>query len=594
MGSVRSIILCAVSAIFLTIALATYSIHDPSYHLQTFSFSPKAPIYNKGGLIGAQLADSLYTFLGVSGWCIPALLAHQAWELRKNNWRSSLLIGWSLIIFSCAIFVEIFMSYWPGLPGTAGGRLGSYATTIGPWLIGGHGLLLISAVSFYIGLTTVLHLSVFEIIKFILLPLTNSFRFLLKSLYKSQRQAPSTTKEARPLKDLIPIVQHQKQNIDHSLFIEQGQQLISKLREFDIQAEIKAIAPGPVIVRFELQLAPGERSNKVVTLSKELARALKIAHIHVVENIPGKSTIGLDVPQVKRQVIQLLPLLGNITTQHLPIVIGVDAQGQSLILDLAKLPHLLVAGATGSGKSVGINAMLLSLLSYCDPSHLRLVLIDPKILEFSGYSYLPHLAAPVLTEAMQAIAALRWCVKLMDERYHILAQNHVRHISEYHTLRQKKSLPSMPYIVIVIDELADLMLMSKKVVEEPIARLAQKARACGIHLILATQRPSVDVITGLIKANIPARLAYAVSSKIDSRTIIDQQGAEALLGMGDGFLSLPSASGLIRIHGAYMSDEEIHKLQAPLRAMKNPGYLFSLEDLADFEGLSESKDNNLM
>lgn len=593
MARVRGILLCACSAIFISLALASYSIHDPSYHLQTFSFSPKAAISNKGGLIGAQLADSLYTFFGISCWFLPALLAHQAWSLRHNHWRSSLVLGWGLIACSCAIFLEIFISYWPGLPGTAGGRLGVYATTIGPWLIGGDGLLLLAAVLFYIGLTTVLHLSFFELLKLFLLPIRLVLGPVLRlRLKKTGIALPQ--KQARPLKELIPIVQNQTPSLDHSLFIEQGQQLISKLREFGLQAEVKAIAPGPVIVRFELQLAPGERSNKVVSLGKELARALKIAHIHVVENIPGKSTIGLDVPQVKRQVIQLLPLLGHISTQNLPIVIGVDSQGQSLILDLAKLPHLLVAGATGSGKSVGINAMLLSLLSHCTPSNLKLLLIDPKILEFSGYSNLPHLAAPVLTEAMQAIAALRWCVRLMDERYHILAQNHVRHISEYHALLKKKNLPPMPYLVIVIDELADLMLMSKKLVEEPIARLAQKARACGIHLILATQRPSVDVITGLIKANIPARLAYAVSSKIDSRTIIDQQGAEDLLGMGDGFLSLPSASGLIRIHGAYMSDEEIAKLIDPLREMKNPGYLFSLEDLADFEVSSESKDNNLI
>lgn len=585
MARLRSTALCAFSSVFVAMALASYSMHDPSYHLQTFSLSPKSPIHNRGGLIGAQIADSLYTFFGMSSWVVPFLLAHQAWKLRADGWRSSILCGWGLVALSSAIFLEIFISDWPGLPGTAGGRLGAYLAYVGPWLIGGYGLLLVAFLSFYTGLTSLLRISFWQVLGFIFTP----FAALGKIFWRPwwPKVTPKAAEKPKPLKELIPITEHRKQHVDHSLFIEQGQHLMAKLREFGLNAQVKGIAPGPVIVRFELQLAPGERSNKVVSLAKELARALKIAHIHVVENIPGKSTIGLDVPQVKRQVIELLPLLGDINEQKLPIVIGVESQGQPLILDLAKLPHLLVAGATGSGKSVGINAMLLSLLSHCQPSDLRLLLIDPKILEFSGYSDLPHLAAPVLTEAMQAIAALRWCVRLMDERYHTLAQNHVRHISDYHALRKKKSLPPMPYLVIVIDELADLMLMSKKLVEEPIARLAQKARACGIHLILATQRPSVDVITGLIKANIPARLAYAVSSKIDSRTIIDQQGAEDLLGMGDGFLSLPSASGLLRIHGAYMSDEDIEKLLTPLRAMKSPGYLFDLSDLADEEFLQE-------
>jgi len=270
----------------------------------------------------------------------------------------------------------------------------------------------------------------------------------------------------------------------------------------------------------------------------------------------------------------------------LPIALGVTPQGEPVSLDLAQLPHLLVAGATGAGKSVAMNVMLMSLMTSCGSDKLKLVLIDPKILEFACYQGCQHLAMPVITEPTHAVAALRWCVQVMQDRYQILAQHNVQHIRQYHQKVSESAAASMPYLVVVIDELADLMLMTKKAVEEPIARLAQKARACGIHLVIATQRPSVDVITGLIKANIPARLAFAVSSKIDSRTIIDQQGAEDLLGAGDSYLLVPSHHQLMRVHGAYLSDADRQELLLKYSPVQ-PSYMVSLSTV-----LSEYSDKS--
>lgn len=370
------------------------------------------------------------------------------------------------------------------------------------------------------------------------------------------------------------------QEQDKELWSQQAQRLSEQLAKYGIENKVTAIVPGPVVVRFELQLAPQERSSKVVTLAKDLARSLMISHLHVIENIPGSASIGVEIAQQRRQSIALDPLLENIEPSFkLPLALGVQTQGQPLVSDLARLPHLLVAGSTGSGKSVGIAAMLLSLIQSNNPSKMRLILIDPKVLEFSKYEDIAHLALPIIDDHQHALAALNWCVELMESRYRLLAKCQVRHIEDYQRERIRRShLPNMPYIVIVIDELADLMMLSKKAVEQPIARLAQKARACGIHLIIATQRPSVDIITGLIKANIPARLSYAVSSKIDSRTILDQGGGESLLGMGDGYFIQPGQPYKTRIHGAFVTDEHLEEVISPLRVDK-PDYLGDLKHM---------------
>jgi S-DNA-T family DNA segregation ATPase FtsK/SpoIIIE len=369
-----------------------------------------------------------------------------------------------------------------------------------------------------------------------------------------------------------------------------------KLKDFGVEVRVVAAAPGPVITRYEIEPAVGVKGSQVVNLAKDLARALSLVSIRVIETIPGKNFMALELPNAKRQSIKLSEILGsqvyNEARSLLTIGLGKDIGGNAVVADLAKMPHCLVAGTTGSGKSVGINAMILSLLYKADARDVRLLLIDPKMLEMSVYEGIPHLLAPVVTDMRQAAHGLNWCVGEMEKRYKLMSKLGVRNLAGYNikideakergefiynpfslTPDQPEPLERLPYIVVVIDELADLMMVIGKKIEELIARLAQKARAAGIHLVLATQRPSVDVITGLIKANIPTRLSFQVSSKIDSRTILDQMGAEALLGMGD-MLYMPSGTGFpIRVHGAFVSDDEVHRVVAYLKAQGEPNYI---------------------
>jgi S-DNA-T family DNA segregation ATPase FtsK/SpoIIIE len=369
-----------------------------------------------------------------------------------------------------------------------------------------------------------------------------------------------------------------------------------KLRDFGVEVRVVAAAPGPVITRYEIEPATGVKGSQVVNLAKDLARALSLVSIRVIETIPGKNYMALELPNAKRQSIKLSEILGsqiyNEAKSLLTIGLGKDIGGNAVVADLAKMPHCLVAGTTGSGKSVGINAMILSLLYKADARDVRLLLIDPKMLEMSVYEGIPHLLAPVVTDMRQAAHGLNWCVAEMERRYKLMSKLGVRNLAGYNvkideatergefiynpfslTPEQPEPLERLPFIVVVIDELADLMMVVGKKIEELIARLAQKARAAGIHLVLATQRPSVDVITGLIKANIPTRLSFQVSSKIDSRTILDQMGAEALLGMGD-MLYMPSGTGLpVRVHGAFVSDEEVHRVVAYLKQQGEPNYI---------------------
>jgi len=357
-----------------------------------------------------------------------------------------------------------------------------------------------------------------------------------------------------------------------------------------------AAYPGPVITRYEIEPATGVKGSVIVNLSKDLARALSLTSIRVVETIPGKSLMGLELPNARRQSVRLTEILGSQVyadaSSPVTLALGHDIAGRPVVADLARMPHLLVAGTTGSGKSVGINAMLLSLLYKAEPAEVRLILIDPKMLEMSTYEGIPHLLAPVVTDMRQAGHALNWCVGEMERRYKLMSKLGVRNLSGYNsriadaarrdevignpfslTPEAPEPLGKLPVIVVVIDELADLMMVVGKKIEELIARLAQKARAAGIHLILATQRPSVDVITGLIKANIPTRIAFQVSSRIDSRTILDQMGAEALLGQGD-MLYMPPGTGLpMRVHGAFVSDDEVARVVAHWKALAEPDYI---------------------
>jgi DNA segregation ATPase FtsK/SpoIIIE, S-DNA-T family len=370
-----------------------------------------------------------------------------------------------------------------------------------------------------------------------------------------------------------------------------------KLKDFGVDVRVVLAQPGPVITRYEIEPATGVKGSQVVNLAKDLARSLSLVSIRVVETIPGKAHMALELPNAKRQSIRLSEILGSQVYHEaksmLTMGLGKDIVGNPVVADLSKMPHVLVAGTTGSGKSVGINAMILSLLYKAEARDVRLLMIDPKMLEMSVYEGIPHLLCPVVTDMRQAANGLNWCVGEMERRYKLMSKMGVRNLGSYnHKLDEAKArgelipnpfsltpeapepLDRLPHIVVVIDELADLMMVVGKKIEELIARLAQKARAAGIHLILATQRPSVDVITGLIKANIPTRIAFQVSSKIDSRTILDQMGAEALLGMGD-MLYMPSGTGLpIRVHGAFVSDEEVHRVVSFLKEQGGePNYI---------------------
>jgi S-DNA-T family DNA segregation ATPase FtsK/SpoIIIE len=369
-----------------------------------------------------------------------------------------------------------------------------------------------------------------------------------------------------------------------------------KLRDFGVEVRVVAASPGPVITRYEIEPATGVKGSQIVNLAKDLARSLSLVSIRVVETIPGKNFMALELPNAKRQTIRLAEILGsqvyNDAHSQLTIGLGKDIIGAPVVADLAKMPHCLVAGTTGAGKSVGINAMILSLLYKAEARDVRLILIDPKMLEMSVYEGIPHLLCPVVTDMKQASNALNWCVGEMERRYRLMSKLGVRNLSGYNkkiadavergekipnpfslTPEEPEPLERLPFVVVVIDELADLMMVVGKKIEELIARLAQKARAAGIHLVLATQRPSVDVITGLIKANIPTRISFQVSSKIDSRTILDQMGAEALLGQGD-MLYLPPGSGLpVRVHGAFVSDDEVHRVVEYLKSQGEPNYI---------------------
>ena len=380
----------------------------------------------------------------------------------------------------------------------------------------------------------------------------------------------------------------------------QSRNVEQHLLDFGIQVEVVGVHPGPVITRFELQLAAGVKVSRLTALAKDLARSLSVTSVRIVEIIPGKTVVGIELPNPERHMVCLSDVLSADVYQQahspLSLALGVDIAGHPMVVDLAKMPHLLVAGTTGSGKSVGINAMILSLLFKATPDEVRLIMIDPKMLELSIYDGIPHLLTPVVTDMKEAASALRWCVNEMERRYRLMAAVGVRNLAGFNTLvneanqngegildplwkmtdsvdTQAPKLQSLPYVIVIIDELADMMMVVGKKVEQLIARIAQKARAAGIHLILATQRPSVDVLTGLIKSNIPTRISFQVSSKIDSRTILDQMGADQLLGHGDMLFLAPGTGAPLRVHGAFVDDQEVHRVADACRARGAPDYI---------------------
>ena len=413
-------------------------------------------------------------------------------------------------------------------------------------------------------------------------------------------EVKETNKEATQEKTVMPSTALLDRALDDgsSLTQEELSQIASlletKLEEFGIEASVESVLPGPVVTRFEIQPAPGTKASKITNIAQDIARSLSVSSVRVVEVIEGKSYVGIEIPNTNRKMVRLTEILSSQafkkSPSNLTLALGHDISGNPVVVDLAKMPHLLVAGTTGSGKSVGVNAMLLSLLFKSDPKDVRLILIDPKMLELSVYDGIPHLLTPVITDMTDASNGLRWCVVEMDRRYKLMSLMGVRNLAGFNKKIQdaaangkqiinplhpedEEYLEELPSIVVVVDEFADMMMLVGKKVEHLIARIAQKARAAGIHLILATQRPSVDVITGLIKANIPTRIGFQVSTKIDSRTILDQGGAEQLLGYGD-MLYLPPGVGVpVRVHGAFVGDDEVHRVVNDWKSRAEPDYI---------------------
>ena len=416
--------------------------------------------------------------------------------------------------------------------------------------------------------------------------------------------------ELPPLKLLDPADPHDDKAFSKESLEAMSKLLELKLKDFNIEIEVVEVQPGPVVTRFEIQPAPGIKASRITNLAKDLARSLAVISVRVVEVIPGKSVMGIEIPNEHREIVRLSEVLCSEAYEKsrasLTLALGHDIAGQPVIADLAKMPHLLVAGTTGSGKSVGVNVMLLSMLYKASPEQVRLMLVDPKMLELSVYEGIPHLLTPVITDMKDAANGLRWCVGEMERRYRLMSALGVRNLAGYnrkvedarragepildplwkpdeqfeagHEQAPAPELQTLPNIVVVIDEFADMIMIVGKKVEQLIARIAQKARAAGIHLILATQRPSVDVITGLIKANVPTRMAFQVSSKVDSRTILDQGGAEQLLGHGDMLYLPPGTSVPIRVHGAFVDDHEVHKVVADWKKRGTPEYIDGVTD----------------
>ncbi len=653
-------------ALYLVIILVTYAPADPAW---SHSVEPDK-IRNAGGRVGAWISDVLLYVFGLSAyWWVVFCLYLVFWGYRQlehtelGDRRSLAASGAGflmLIVASCGMEALRLYKLKAALPLGPGGIIGTLVSDGLHAALGFTGATLILLLFLAIGLSLFTQVSCIVAIERFGGWVENAWFFIVGRItaWRDRKvgevaavEREVTVEKVRkrlephePIRIEPPVVEIPKservvREKQRPLFEEfpdsplpplhlldepeddietmspEGLEYTSRLIEkklLDFGVEVKVIAayPGPVITRYEIEPAVGVKGSQIINLVKDLARALSVVSIRVVETIPGKSCMGLEIPNPKRQIVRLSEILSSKVyadmNSPLTIAMGKDIAGKPIIADLARMPHMLVAGTTGSGKSVAINAMILSLLYKAVPTQVRLILIDPKMLELSVYEGIPHLLAPVVTDMRQAAYALTWCVGEMERRYKLMSALGVRNLSGFNQkLRdaQKAKQPivdpfalkteetpdppllqEMPFIVVVIDELADLMMVVGKKVEELIARLAQKARAAGIHLILATQRPSVDVITGLIKANIPARVAFQVSAKVDSRTILDQMGAESLLGQGD-MLYLPPGTGYtIRVHGAFVADEEVHKVVQQLKAHAEPNYVEGLLDAPESEG----------
>jgi len=656
----------AVAWLLFVLSLLTHHAADPAF---TTSGSG-LPLHNKAGLLGAWISDLALFLFGFSAWwlvpvALRAWLAALAGALRHEPEaaphalpRAAFWAGLALLLAASAALEWTRLYRWEVLlPGHAGGVLG---VTLGPlsvrWLgFAGSGVLWIAAL--VVGMAASLRFSWVEladaigerfdalrerradrkereedrrigeralrerelVVEVERLEVVDHLPIVIEPTVVEVPQSARVAKERQqplfieladtklPQVDLLDSAPGRQESVAPESLEMTSRLIEKKLKDFGVEVRVVAASPGPVITRYEIEPATGVKGAQVVNLAKDLARSLSLVSIRVVEVIPGKNYMALELPNARRQTIRLAEILGsqvyNDASSILTIGLGKDIVGNPMVADLARMPHCLVAGTTGAGKSVGINAMILSLLYKAEARDVRLILIDPKMLEMSVYEGIPHLLAPVVTDMKQAANALNWCVGEMERRYKLMSKLGVRNLSGYNkkiadaaqrgssignpfslTPEQPEPLERLPHVVVVIDELADLMMVVGKKIEELIARLAQKARAAGIHLVLATQRPSVDVITGLIKANIPTRISFQVSSKIDSRTILDQMGAEALLGQGD-MLYLPPGGGVpVRVHGAFVSDDEVHRVVEYLKTQGQPNYIEGILEGGVLEG----------
>ena len=646
-------------AVYLVACLLTYSPTDPG----PFSTTNSDIVENAGRILGAWIADAFLGLTGYVAYLLPVITVYAGWRLWSKKFQNSetgimeaiaIITGLALFLLSSTGLSDMHLLPPAGsMPANGGGVIGAVvASPLLQWT-GMLGATLFLFSMTLVGITLFTGLSWFFVMDVTGRITLGIIDWLMTSIAKMRdwfagRRARAKRDEVRktdsirqrgktapkiepqismPLEQPSKRVAKEKQRplfnnmpadslppldmLDEPHdqlpgYSEDALKMLSKqvelkLADFGVQVDVVAVHPGPVITRFELEPAAGVKSAQIMNLAKDLARGLSIVSVRVVEVIPGKSTIGLEIPNFNRQMVFLSEILRSEvydkSTHPLTLALGKSISGRPVVANLAKMPHLLVAGTTGSGKSVALNAMILSLLYKASPDEVRLVMIDPKMLELSIYADIPHLLAPVVTDMKEASNALRWCVAEMERRYRLMSAEGVRNLAgfnkkvreakeagtplkdplfkpdEFYPDLEASDLEHLPYIVVIVDELADMMMILGKKIDELFARLAQKARASGIHLILATQRPSVDVITGLIKANIPTRIAFQVSSRVDSRTILDQMGAEQLLGHGDMLYMPPGTAIPERVHGAFVDDHEVHAVVDYLKSLGEPNYV---------------------
>jgi S-DNA-T family DNA segregation ATPase FtsK/SpoIIIE len=646
-------------AVYLLACLLTYHPLDPG------PFNTTAPdqVQNMGRILGAWLANFFLFLTGYIGYLLPLIVVYSGWRIysERPGEHTEGVAGWVARISGLVLFILAstglgYMHLLPpagGMPAGGGGVIGQQVAVPIIELTGLLGSTLFLLAMMLVGITLFTGLSWFHVMDLVgkgtlgllawvgetIAGMRDWFAGRRAKAHRGEvRKADSVRRRSKPKPRIEPQLSSEEEPSSKRVVKEQQQVLFAnlpadslpqldlldeppeqkpgysdealealsrqvelKLADFGVQVDVVEVHPGPVITRFELLPAPGIKSAQISNLSKDLARGLSVVSVRVVEVIPGKSTIGLEIPNTSKQIVYLSEILRSEVYDNskspLTLALGKSIGGRPQVADLAKMPHLLVAGTTGSGKSVALNAMILSLIFKATADQVRLVMVDPKMLELSVYEGIPHLLAPVVTDMKEAANALRWCVGEMERRYRLMASLGVRNLAGYNRkvveaadkgqpftdplfnpeldleITEPPELEPLPYIVVIIDELADMMMIVGKKIDELIARLAQKARASGIHLILATQRPSVDVITGLIKANVPTRIAFQVSSRVDSRTILDQMGAEQLLGHGDMLYLPPGTSLPDRVHGAFVDDHEVHAVVEYLKQFGEPEYV---------------------